>query len=283
MIVPFSSKGAYTSKFEDAQTKIWRSFNDDQHMWVCGSFFQFSAGEGWENLRGFDISPEGSKKLDDEGPLTFLKGGANTNLYVVQADRAMQAEEIDPADSEQSFRSKMWMLPVMENRDKILVAPRLRRTYELLPNSEFLAKQVDYLPAVYESLIKMDQFAFTFGMQAQLAVNLIADPDFCAHNDQLNALKQGKCIRKTFVTSDVLVLTSWFRSWSANAFQGILGASRPTYKRNGRRRQSQPSCTPSSSIRKQRPSARSRTRDFRFRHETNLCLHSESMPVLDGV
>ena len=192
MIVPFSSKDAYTSKFEDAQTKIWRSFNDDQHMWVCGSFFQFSAGEGWENLRGFNISPEGSKDLDDEGPLSFLKGGANTNLYVVQADRANQAVEIDPADPEQSFRSQMWMLPVMENRDKLLVAPRLRRTYELLPNSEFLAKQVDYLPAVYESLIKMDQFAFTFGMQAQLAVNLVADPDFCASDDQINALKQGK-------------------------------------------------------------------------------------------
>lgn len=207
MIVPFSNKDAYTSKFEDAQTRIWRSFNDDQHMWVCGSFFQFSAGEGWENLRGFDISPEGSKKLDDAGPLSFLKGGANTNLYVVQADRAMQAEEIDPADPEQSFRSKMWMLPVMENRDKILVAPRLRRTYELVPNSEFLARQVDYLPAVYESLIKMDQFAFTFNMQAQLAVNLVADPDFCANEEQINALKQGQW---SSFSNICYVVYSWF-------------------------------------------------------------------------
>jgi hypothetical protein len=192
MIVPFSSKDAYTSKFEDAQTKVWRSFNDDQHMWVCGSFFQFSAGDGWENLRGFDISPEGSKKLEDDGPLSFLKGGANTNIYVVQADKAAQAEAIDPSDPEASFRSKMWMLPVLENRDKLLVAPRLRRAYSLLPDGDFLAQKVEYLPAIYESLVKMDQFAFTFGMQAQLAVDLLSDHDFCANEEQIKALKQGR-------------------------------------------------------------------------------------------
>ncbi|MGB0733857.1 MAG: hypothetical protein ACPGPF_08820, partial [Pontibacterium sp.] len=47
---------------------------DDQHMWVAGSFFQFSAGEGWTSLKGFDISPEGAKKIDEsEGVLDKLK------------------------------------------------------------------------------------------------------------------------------------------------------------------------------------------------------------------
>jgi hypothetical protein len=193
MVVSFSNKDAYTSKFGTAQTKMWTDFNDDQHMWVCGSFFQFSAGEGWTNLRGFDISPEGAKKNDDDGPLSFLQNqGENTNLYVVQADKSVQEDGIDPADPEKSFKSKMWMLPTMEDRDKILVAPRLRRAFELTPNADFLSKQVDYLPAIYESLIKMDQFAFTFNMQASLAVDLAADPEFCANEEQLGALKQGK-------------------------------------------------------------------------------------------
>lgn len=79
----------------------------------------------------------------------------------------------------------------MENRDKLLVAPRLRRTYEQLPQGDFLSAQVNYLPAVYESLVKMDQFAFTFNMQAQLATDLVSDPDFNANEAQLVALKQG--------------------------------------------------------------------------------------------
>lgn len=192
MIVPFSNKEFYTKKFGRAQTKMWKDYNDDQHMWVCGSLFHFSAGDGWDSLRGFDISPEGAKNVEDqEGPLSFLKAGENTNLYVVQATRAMQDDDIDNTDPEKSFQSKMWMLPTMENRDKLLVAPRLRRTYEQLPQGDFLSAQVNYLPAVYESLVKMDQFAFTFNMQAQLATDLVSDPDFNANEAQLVALKQG--------------------------------------------------------------------------------------------
>jgi len=196
MIVAFSNKDAYKSTFEGAQTKMWDRYTDDQHMWVAGSIFQFSAGDGWENLRGFDISPEGAKSVDDKGPLSFLKGGANTNMFVVQADKAFQEDSINPEDPEKSFKSKMWMLPTMESRDKILIAPRLKRAFEQIDNSEYLGTQVDFLPAVYESLIKMDSFAFTFDMQAQLAANLISDADFNANEDQLISLKQGLGLRK---------------------------------------------------------------------------------------
>jgi hypothetical protein len=55
-----------------------------------------------------------------------------------------------------------------------------------------IEENVALLPKVYEALIKMDQFAFTFSMQAQLATDLITNPDFDANEDQLIALKQGK-------------------------------------------------------------------------------------------
>merc|ERR1711862_334298 len=48
-----------------------------------------------------------------------------------------------------------------------------------------------YLPKVYEILIRMDQFAFPFNLQAQLAADLIADKQFNANADQLAALKMG--------------------------------------------------------------------------------------------
>ena len=194
MIVSFCNKDAYTSKFERAQTKMWRDFNDDQHMWVCGSFFEFSAGDGWENLKGFDISPEGAKDNTDTGPFSFLKGGKNNNIYVVQATKGVQEEVIDDENPEKYFKSKMWMLPTMEERDKSLVAPRLRRAYQYAQTEEekqAISQNVQALPSVYESLIKMDQFAFTFSMQAQLAVDLVADKNFNGNEDQLAALNQG--------------------------------------------------------------------------------------------
>eukprot|EP00978_Attheya_sp_CCMP212_P002669 scaffold5469_cov54-Attheya_sp.AAC.1 len=199
MIVSFSNKDAYSSKFERAQTKMWTDFNDDQHMWVCGSFFQFSAGDGWGSLKGFDISPEGAAQADDTNPLAnFMNKGKPGNMYVVQGTKTAQEESIDESNPEKSFKSKMWMLPTMEERDKSLTAPRLARAYQVAKSQEekaAIVENVATLPRVYESLIKMDQFAFTFNMQAQLAADLASDADYKSNDDQILALKMGLGLR----------------------------------------------------------------------------------------
>ena len=195
MINAFSTKNAsYKNKFERAQTRMWRDYNDDQHMWVCGSFFQFSAGDGWENLKGFDISPESAKDALDNSPLSFMNKGKSNNIYVVQATKAFQDDSVDPNDPEKSFRSMMWMLPTLEERDKVLLAPRLARAYEAAGDDEerkALEHNIQYLPKLYECLTMMDTFAFGFGMQAQLAADLASGPSFNANDEQMLALKQG--------------------------------------------------------------------------------------------
>lgn len=197
MLVPFTTKNSkdYVEKFERAQVKAWREFNDDQHMWIGGSFFQFSAGEGWEKLLGFDISPESAKNnLENNGGImSRFQEGKDNNMYVVQAVKAAEAEDIDPNDIEKSIGSKMWMLPTMEDRDKKLVIPRLARGFEKAQTEEkkAAAANVAILPKVYEALIKMDQFAFNFQAQAQLAADLILNPEFVANDEQVRALKQG--------------------------------------------------------------------------------------------
>lgn len=200
MFVAFTAKDAYSSKFDAAQVNQWRSFNDDQHMYVAGSFFQFSASDGWTGLKGFDISPEGAKKSDDKNPLAMLGGGSNgpQPMYVVQATKKSVAETIDAQDPEESFKSRMWIMPTLEERDKQLVAPRIARSYLHYKNDNntYLLNQIQYLPNIYEILIKMDQFAFPFNLQAQLAADLITDQDFNANDEQLTALKMGLGLRK---------------------------------------------------------------------------------------
>lgn len=195
MIVPFVNREAYTDKFGKAQVNMWSTLNDDQHMWICGSFFQFSAGDGWTNLKGFDISPESSKKA--EGIQGLLDQNKGMNIFVVQATKATQDDEIDALDPEKSFKSRMWVVPTLEERDKKLLAPRLTRSYNALKTQEdkdALAKNVEALPTIYESLIKMDQFAFTFNMQAQLATNLVTDTNFEGNDEQIAALKMGESL-----------------------------------------------------------------------------------------
>jgi hypothetical protein len=239
MIVPFaSSKVDYAKQFAKAQVKMWKTFNDDQHMWIAGSFFHFSAGDGWENLLGFNASPESAKKaLESNGPLDMFKQGKNNNVYIVQASKGIQAEKIDDDKVEESISSKMWMLPTMEDRDKALVAPRLARLYQKSTREEqknAISENVATLPVVYESLIKMDQFAFTFSMQAQLAADLVADNSFTGSEEQVQALKEGKsscssgscCWCQVAFDSHFGLFVVDVRPWSQNARPKVLGACR---------------------------------------------------------
>jgi hypothetical protein len=192
MIVSFANKDAFAAKFEQAQTKIWLDTNNDQHIWICGSFFQFSAGDGWDRLQGFDISPDSATK--NEGIMRLIEKDKKMNMYVVQAVKVAPDESIDDQNAEKSFKTKMWVLPVLEERDKQLVAPRLARTYLQVRDSSYrmsVASKVHLLPKIYEILVKMDQFSFSFSMQAQLASDLISDPDFTANDRQIRALKMG--------------------------------------------------------------------------------------------
>ena len=213
----FSTNKAFGDKFQRAQTRMWRDYNDDQHMWVAGSFYQFSAGEGWENVMGFDISPESAKdNFEDSGPLKFLEKGKNNNIYVVQASKGFQDEKIDEEDPAKSINSKMWMLPTMEDRDKKLVVPRLGRSYSLTENpdrKDAIRDHIQYLPKIYEALIKMDTFAFTFEMQSQLAADLVLDPDFNASDEQINSLKEGM-----LVVFSMFSLTSFFKPSNTSSY-----------------------------------------------------------------
>lgn len=203
MIVPFLAKDAYVDKFDEAFTKQWRDMTDDQHMWVCGSFFQFSAGEGWEGLKGFDISPPDARKEEDANVLSKLQGTDSDKpcgAFVVQAKKKSIIEDVGEADSVESFiKSQLWMMPTLEDRDKKLVVPRLARAYDALDSQEDqdrMLGHLDSLPKIYTSLIKMDQFAFTFSMQAQLASDLVGDPDFEGNDVQVNNMKMGLGLRK---------------------------------------------------------------------------------------
>lgn len=149
-------------------------------------------------MLGFDISPSSAKKSDGNPVAGLLDRGKPNNMYVVQATKGYQYEGIDPENVEKSLNSICWMLPVLESRDKKLLLPRLTVAYETADSDEVreaIARNIPILPRVYETLVKMDTFSFTFSMQSQLAADLISDPDFTASEEQILALKQGLGLR----------------------------------------------------------------------------------------
>ena len=152
-------------------------------------------------------------------------------MYVVQGTKGYQDDAIDEENPAKSIKSKMWMMPTLEDRDKQLVVPRLARAYNKAINEErknAVAENLVLLPKIYEALVRMDQFAFTFSMQSQLAADLVMDPEFSASEVQLNALREGKLFAHEVMQSHHEILirnfhsTSRSRPWTANSLSRIL-------------------------------------------------------------
>ena len=46
-----------------AHTQMWGNMNDDQRIWIIGSFVYFACNDGFLNLKGYDLSETDSKGM----------------------------------------------------------------------------------------------------------------------------------------------------------------------------------------------------------------------------
>lgn len=42
---------------------MWGNMNDDQRMWIIGSLYYFACGEGFSDLKGYDLSESDAKGM----------------------------------------------------------------------------------------------------------------------------------------------------------------------------------------------------------------------------
>ena len=65
--------------------KMWTTMNDEQKIWIAGSYYQYSAGDGWENIEGYDLlgSTGGASMVFDADKKKNVEGAA----YVVTAQK----------------------------------------------------------------------------------------------------------------------------------------------------------------------------------------------------
>ena len=45
------------------QTQLWGTMNDDQRVWIIGSFLHFACNEGFTELKGYDLSEADAKGM----------------------------------------------------------------------------------------------------------------------------------------------------------------------------------------------------------------------------
>eukprot|EP01038_Epipyxis_sp_PR26KG_P004629 gene4629-6508_t len=105
--------------------KMWTTMNDEQKVWITGSYLHYSAVSGWEQIEGYDLV--GATK---SGELIFNKQSntLNTTSYLVQAQKIdiPTLDSISSNDNVSDYLFKsMLSIKNMETDDRKFVAIRL--------------------------------------------------------------------------------------------------------------------------------------------------------------
>jgi hypothetical protein len=79
-----SDRAAY--HLVSSSCQMWGNMNDDQRMWIIGSFIYFAAGEGFRELRGYDLS-----ESKEESQSFMSSESCNTSIPVQPHLRTWQA------------------------------------------------------------------------------------------------------------------------------------------------------------------------------------------------
>ena len=101
-IVGFTNAKFLKDGHEGAQLKLWKEFNDAQHIWTVGAYFQFSAGAGWKGLAGYDLIPAPS--ASDLAKPGFV---AKQQLMLVQARKRARDERARGARASRGNRAPL--------------------------------------------------------------------------------------------------------------------------------------------------------------------------------
>eukprot|EP00611_Tribonema_gayanum_P031492 TRINITY_DN9112_c0_g1_i5.p1 TRINITY_DN9112_c0_g1~~TRINITY_DN9112_c0_g1_i5.p1 ORF type:complete len:480 (+),score=164.54 TRINITY_DN9112_c0_g1_i5:497-1936(+) len=180
-IVSFTGKDAY-KPLKAKQVKMWRDMNDAQHMWVIGSYFHFSAGESWAELKGYDLTPAGSQGL-------MSNFGSNKSaVYVVQAVKAEP-----PKDASGRIRQALRQCDSMESDELDLCCLRLLSDFndaDTPAEAEAVVESANKVAEVYAVLGGLAKGILYPPYKALLASRLATD-GWTNSDAQIAALKEG--------------------------------------------------------------------------------------------
>jgi hypothetical protein len=187
--------------------QMWTTMNDEQKIWITGSYFHYSAGDGWVNIEGFDLfNSTGSKEME------FKKEneGEGTTAFVVSAEKLLFV--INATNPLEYINNIMLGAKNLETDDRLFVSNRLATDYMLAGDDtkkqEEVLSYVERVTSIYVHLREVKALVIPSPIKAMLAVLLAPKWDNTIGNyipllthsftyrfhysiDQINALRCG--------------------------------------------------------------------------------------------
>jgi SAM-dependent methyltransferase len=191
-ITCFSGKNYSPS---DKSAKMWTTMNDEQKIWIAGSYFHYSAGPGWEAIEGYDLlGSTGEKKMIFESDSKAQDGTA----YVVSANKIV-IPTMDSEDFSVYNYTKQSLLgsSTLDMDDLEFTALRISTDFskaETRLEKQTILDSIPKLTGIYEVLKNVKEVVIPTPVKAMLAVFLLSKWDNT--EDQRLALRLGLGLEK---------------------------------------------------------------------------------------
>lgn len=191
-ITCFSGKNYSPS---EKSAKMWTTMNDEQKIWIAGSYFHYSAGAGWETIEGYDLlGSTGGKKMIFESDSNVQ----DSTAYVVSAKKIV-IPTMDDTDFSAYNYTKLTLLGsgTLDSDDLEFTALRIGAEFNKAESSSDKQRILDSVPKltyIYEILRQVKEVVIPSPVKAMLAAFLLSKWDNT--DDQRLALKLGLGLEK---------------------------------------------------------------------------------------
>jgi hypothetical protein len=170
--------------------KMWTTMNDEQKIWIAGSYFHYSAGAGWEGIEGYDLlGSTGEDKMVFELDSEALQSAA----YVVSANKIVIPMMDSPDFSAYNFsKSTLVSSASMDKDDREFTALRVQTEFSQAGSTlekQIILDSIPKLSSIYEVLRGVKEVVIPTPVKAMLAVFLL--PKWDDTEAQREALRLG--------------------------------------------------------------------------------------------
>ena len=184
--VCFSDKSIADESFKPV--KMWTTMTDEQKIWIVGSYFQYSAGVGWNKIEGYDLFSINSELLVFDEKIDETKDSA----YVVQANKLTR--DFDSPSFTIYDKISYSLLPSknLEPDDKEYISLRLAADYEKCESNEQkkeILENVSKLSEIYDTLKDVKDTVIPKPIKSILANYLFSS--WTNSRQQIDALRMG--------------------------------------------------------------------------------------------
>ena len=175
--------------------KMWTTMNDEQKIWIAGSYFHYSAGAGWEGIEGYDLL---GSTLEKNMVFTSDSKKQESTAYVVTANKIV-IPTMETSDFSAYNYTKATLLgsATLDKDDLEFTALRIATDFSKATTQlekQIILDSIPKLTDIYDILRGLKEVVIPTPVKAMLAIFLL--PKWDNTPAQRNALKLGLGLEK---------------------------------------------------------------------------------------